>query len=233
MPEISAILKGMMTNNNVIRQVKNLVSQGEGQRIEFKQKASFPEKIVKEVVAFANSDGGYLFVGVADDGSLEGLKHAEEEKYVLDKAIIEYCKPKVKFSSRNIPISSNRSILEYKIYKSKNRPHYALPSLKARRGIAFVRYNDKSIQASRELIEILKSEKRSKGQLLSYGNKEKLLLEYLKEHETITLKRYCEIADLSERIASKTLVKLVLAKVLNVVISDDGDYYLYNSEFSE
>ena len=49
-----------------LRNLKHLVRHGEGQRLEFKMKVKFPEKIVKELVAFANSDGGHLFIGVSD-----------------------------------------------------------------------------------------------------------------------------------------------------------------------
>ena len=55
-----------------LRNLKHLVRHGEGQRLEFKMKVKFPEKIVKELVAFANSDGGHLFIGVSDDGKIEG-----------------------------------------------------------------------------------------------------------------------------------------------------------------
>jgi len=223
----------MLTNNNDYRLLQELVNQGEGQRLEFKQKAKFPEKIVKEVVAFANSDGGYLLVGIKDDGSIEGLKYAEEEKYILDQAILNYCKPKIKFTSRQIAISSKRSVLKYYIYKSNKRPHFALPSLKVNHGKAFIRLEDKSMQASRELVEILKHQNNSKGQVFTFGEKEKVLLEYIKEHEKITLRTYTKVAHLSPRVASITLVKLVLAKVLNVTIREEEDYYSFNTEYSD
>ena len=62
-----------------LQELEDLVHKGEGQLLEFKLKASFPEKIVKEMVAFANSNGGQLLVGVDDDGRIAGLKFAEEE----------------------------------------------------------------------------------------------------------------------------------------------------------
>jgi predicted HTH transcriptional regulator len=41
-----------------LKELKTLVKRGEGANLEFKLKASHPEKIVREVVAFANTDGG-------------------------------------------------------------------------------------------------------------------------------------------------------------------------------
>ena len=69
------------------KNLRNLVRHGEGQRLEFKMKVKFPEKIIKELVAFANTDGGHLFVGVGDEGQLEGLKFAEEDQFLLERAI--------------------------------------------------------------------------------------------------------------------------------------------------
>ncbi|MEQ8573732.1 MAG: ATP-binding protein, partial [Fulvivirga sp.] len=48
------------------QELKRLVSQGESETLEFKRKVAHPEKIVKEIVAFANTKGGKLLIGVSD-----------------------------------------------------------------------------------------------------------------------------------------------------------------------
>src|SRR5713101_5756264 len=51
-----------------------ILKQGEGPNVEFKQ--DFPkqvDEIAKEMSAFANSGGGVILMGVADDGSLPGI----------------------------------------------------------------------------------------------------------------------------------------------------------------
>ena len=58
--------------------LRRLVSQGEGQHLEFKRKASYPDKIVRELIAFANSQGGTLLVGVDDDKSKIGRASCRE-----------------------------------------------------------------------------------------------------------------------------------------------------------
>ena len=50
------------------REIKVLVSRGGGQYLEFKKKANYTEKIVKEVVTFVNSERGQLLLGVDDEG---------------------------------------------------------------------------------------------------------------------------------------------------------------------
>ncbi len=86
-----------------LRNLKHLVRHGEGQRLEFKMKVKFPEKIIKELVAFANSDGGHLFVGVSDEGHIEGSKFVEEDQFLLEKAINTYCFPAFTYNVYRIP----------------------------------------------------------------------------------------------------------------------------------
>jgi len=55
-----------------------LLREGESQKLEFKSKVT--KNIGEEICAFANSDGGYIFVGISDEGDLVGcdLKPSKE-----------------------------------------------------------------------------------------------------------------------------------------------------------
>jgi len=57
--------------------VGELLRLGEGQRIEFKQRTPHEKRLAKLMAAFANSEGGWLFVGVADAGQVVGLSGDE------------------------------------------------------------------------------------------------------------------------------------------------------------
>lgn len=205
--------------------VRKLAARGESDTIEFKRKAAHPDKIVKEMVAFANTKGGFLLVGVNDDGTIPGLKHPEDEVYVLEKAIIKYCKPPLKLHQQTIPISEKRSVIVYNIPASKRKPHYVIRDFKTRWGQAFVRFDDKSIKASREVREILKRSNRKKDIKFNYGEKEQLLMSYLDKNRYITLNQFKTLANLSTYKASRTLVQLVLASVLVIEPSDKDDLY--------
>ena len=50
------------------QKMKNLILTGEGYHIEFKQ--TLEKTLIEEVCAFANSSGGYILLGVADDGKV-------------------------------------------------------------------------------------------------------------------------------------------------------------------
>jgi predicted HTH transcriptional regulator len=66
-----------------VQQLKKLVAQGEGASLEFKRKVTNPEKVIREMVAFANTSGGVLLVGIGDDRSIPGLKFPEDERHVI------------------------------------------------------------------------------------------------------------------------------------------------------
>jgi ATP-dependent DNA helicase RecG len=46
-----------------------LLERGEGHFLEFKSKSASPARLTKSLSAFANADGGELFIGI-DDGSV-------------------------------------------------------------------------------------------------------------------------------------------------------------------
>jgi ATP-dependent DNA helicase RecG len=53
-----------------------ILSRGEDSRHQFKADATNPNSLAAEIVAFANASGGDIFIGVADDGTVEALDAA-------------------------------------------------------------------------------------------------------------------------------------------------------------
>ena len=149
--------------------------------LEFKAKANHPDKIVKEMVAFANTKGGQLLVGVNDHGEIMGLSAAEEELYSLENAINKYCFPKINYQYEIIPISAKKSILIYTIFESELKPHYALIEQPENQRKGYIRVADRSVQASKEMKEILRRERKKVAVRFTYREKEKVLMKYLEE----------------------------------------------------
>ncbi|MDV3309114.1 MAG: ATP-binding protein [Cyclobacteriaceae bacterium] len=204
-----------------LRELRQLVAHGEGQHLEFKRKATFPEKIVREMVAFANTGGGIVLIGVDDDGTISGLRHPEDEAYVIQQALA-LCRPALDVREDAISLGNGRCVLRYDIAESTRKPHVLL-----RDGIkeAFVRVGHESIRASREVREIVRRAQRKRNIQFHYGEHEKILMQYLDTHEFITLKDYMTLGNLSRVQASRKLILLVLARVLFVTPHGLGDRY--------
>ncbi len=58
-----------------------IISQGETSKVEFKGDIDSPDKLTAEMVAFANSLGGLLIIGVDDNGDVKGLSKDQLKKY--------------------------------------------------------------------------------------------------------------------------------------------------------
>jgi len=208
-----------------IRDIKRLVKTGENEVTEFKKKANFPEKIVKEIVAFANTGGGHLLIGIDDDGKISGTKTAEEDLFVLENAISNFCFPRINYTIDVVRLNDKRAVLNYTIFESKKKPHYVLDPTTLNGKKVYVRIKDRSIQASRELVEILKRSHRKNNIKVNLGEKEKILMNYLGENSEITLEEFSKIANIKKIIASKTLVWLVLANILEIEAREEKDIF--------
>lgn len=206
-----------------IKDIRSLAKKGEGQQLEFKMKVKYPEKIIREMVAFANTDGGILLLGVGDLGDVAGLPFPDEDQFVLDRAIEKYCFPVFSHTSYKVALDDQRAVLVYVIHQSVDKPHFVQLDGEEHPK-CFVRLLDKSIQASKEMKQILRR-KEEEGIQFTYGESEKWLINYLHTHEKITLPEFATLAKLPMWLASRKLVLLVLCNVLRIEPNENVDIY--------
>lgn len=211
-------------NPQAIRELEKLVSQGEGLHLEFKRKVAFPEKIIREMMAFANTSGGVLLIGVNDDGALSGVGYPEEDALLIRKALRKFCRPALPFEESLIPVTSKKFILRYDIPPSDKRPHRFW--LNRRRSETYIRVSDMSIKASREMSEIVYQSKFGRDVQFTYGVHESALMKYLADNNQITLPQFQKITGLPLPAAARKLVTLVLARVIRIMPTEKGDIYL-------
>jgi predicted HTH transcriptional regulator len=209
-------------------QLQQLVAQGEGVRLEFKRKANHPDKIVKEIVAFANTHGGKLLIGVDDDKSIVGLKYANEDEFVLKQAIEKHCKPAIQYSIEKILVAPNRVVLVFDILPSLQKPVFVIYNFERQTGVAYIRVADQSLQASREMRQILQGISEERSISFTYSNKEQVLLRYLAQYSKIDVKTYAQIAQLPMKEAAMVLVDLTIANVLKIQPEEMQDWFVMN-----
>lgn len=70
-----------------------IIRNGESSSVEFKLDEIRPEQLAKEIVALANFHGGKIFIGVADNGEIEGIKRKNIEEWVMDTVFGRYIHP--------------------------------------------------------------------------------------------------------------------------------------------
>lgn len=205
-------------------ELHELIEEGENSRVEFKRKFSSPEKIAKEMIAFANSGGGYILFGVDDDRSIIGVESEKSEIELINTAAKFYCEPEIEFSLEVIFIRRVDVVVVY-IPESNKKPHHLITDDKDSPPKVYVRSNDKSILASRETINILRNSNNTSPFKITIGDKEKALFDFLNENEKITVKGFKKLVNISERRASRTLVNLVKAEVIRHVINGREEFF--------
>ena len=202
-----------------------LIEEGEGSNIEFKRKFSTPEKIAKEMIAFANTKGGYILFGVDDDKKIFGVESEKSELELIDTAAKFFCEPEVDYKTEIVPIRDT-DVVVIQVFESRTKPHKLIDENDRTSTRVYIRLNDKSVIASKETVNILKhSNPDSKPMILNLGELEKTLIDYLTGNERITVKEFKRLANISERRASRTLVTLVRAEVIRHHRMDNKEFY--------
>jgi ATP-dependent DNA helicase RecG len=134
--------------------LSELLRQPEGKTLEFKRDLSSPEGVLRAIVAFANTSGGTLLIGVEDRtrhvrGVADPLDTEERIANLLSDNILPRLVPEIEV----LPWRRTQ-VVAVEVYPSPRRPHY-LKSSGAEKGV-FVRVGSSNRQADRELIAELK-----------------------------------------------------------------------------
>ncbi len=206
-----------------LQELTRLVSLGEGPHLEFKRRVPRSERIVKEIVAFANTQGGRLLLGVDDDGTILGVRDAAEEEFALKQALDEHCDPMVPHRSQRIAITKKRDVILLHVPESADKPH-AVVNPDGTRAV-YQRIGENSVEASREARRLMRYENDSHGVLIEFGEKEQILLRYLDNYGRITVGQFANLANIPRRRASQTLVLLARANVLLLHPDQRQDYF--------
>jgi len=209
-----------------LEEVQRYVGSGEGQHIEFKLRAPLPSRLAKEVIAFANSGGGKVFIGVDDDGSIVGVKDSAEEEFSLREAMSRYCRPRIQWYSKRVPVTKKRDVIVVSVPSSVRKPHFIVSDENRRKGPAYVRIQDMSIEATPESIKLMQAEHLDEGVHFEFSEKELLLMRYLEQYSKVTVNGFAQIADLSREQAGHVLVTMTRAGILDQYREPRGDYYM-------
>jgi predicted HTH transcriptional regulator len=213
------------------KQLIKLIEDGENLNIEFKQRFSDYEKIAKEIIAFANTNGGVIIFGINDNGKVYGVESEKEVAELVETTIQDYCEPKIEIKISYIEIE-HKEVVIIEIPESTAKPH-RIQDYKSRLSLddaqVYIRVNDKSVPASKEMIKLLQTrtaEKKLKN--YSIGKNEKLVFDFLGSNDFITAKELSKLGNLSSRRASRTLINMVRANILAIHTKDNGEDYFSN-----
>ncbi len=76
-------------------ELQRLIAAGEGAKVEFNRDDVPPEQLAREIVSFANMNGGTILVGVEDDGTVSGIRRQDWQHWLMDAVVSRHVIPVV------------------------------------------------------------------------------------------------------------------------------------------
>ena len=129
-----------MKRNITLKTFKSILKTGENYKTEFKLNAD--KTLNKEIVAFANSSGGKIYIGITDEGKIKGINITNRLKSQIQD-IANKCDPKVLISFQEI---KKQKVLIIEVKKSKNKPHRCTSGFYIRSGASSQKLNTTEIR---------------------------------------------------------------------------------------
>ena len=143
-------------------------------------KVELTKDIKKEIVAFANTNDGTIYIGINDNGKIIGLKNAKKDLEALSGMIREGIKSDLTLYTKiYIEEINNKDIIVIKVNEAPNKPYYLTDKGLKTSGV-YLRHGNVSIQASEEVIKKLLIESNSNSFENNISNIQNLHFEYLK-----------------------------------------------------
>ena len=119
----------------------------ETENIEFK--SQFTEEIYKEVIAFANTDGGIIYVGIDNEGNAIGLTNVDNEYTRITNGIRDTIMPDITMCVK-FTIQNNK-VVRITVNEGTNKPYYLRGKGLKPSGV-YIRQGSSSVPASSEQI---------------------------------------------------------------------------------
>lgn len=118
----------------------------ESDTVELKQ--SFAEDIRKDIIAFANSTGGKLYIGVADNGDVIGIEEPDKTLLRITNMVRDSIRPDITmFISYNVQEINHKQIITIEIQRGSTRPYYFAQKGMRPEGV-YVRQGTSSVPAT-------------------------------------------------------------------------------------
>jgi ATP-dependent DNA helicase RecG len=125
----------------------------ESETIELKE--IYTSDLKKEVVAFANSRGGIIYIGVQDNGEITGLKNADFTMKQISNALRDSIRPDISmFMNIELAKKEYKNIIKITVHQGTKRPYYISDKGLKPSGV-YIRSGTTSVPASEDAIRMM------------------------------------------------------------------------------
>ena len=131
------------------------IAKGENLHTEFKGQLPHPDDLAAALVAFANTDGGDVFLGVDDTGGTPGVADVDRTAQRVDSVAYNNCSPPVTVLQETVATDAG-TVLVVRVPKGEGRPY------RTNRGVYYTRTASGRRHASREeLLRLFQADARA------------------------------------------------------------------------
>ncbi|MCI5125375.1 MAG: ATP-dependent DNA helicase RecG [Candidatus Electrothrix sp. AR5] len=111
-----------MENSNLLSQI----ALGEDSTRQFKADIKNTESLAAEMAAFANTNGGTIFIGVADDGSTPGLSQKDVGRInqLISNAASQGVRSPLTVETENLALENGRLVIMLRVPKGIDKPYF-------------------------------------------------------------------------------------------------------------
>ena len=189
----------------------------ESETLELKQELT--KNIKKEIVAFANSKGGTIYIGITDTGEILGLKDIKSDIESLSGMIREGIIGNLTtYTDIEIKEIDKKDVIELHITSAPEKPYYLADKGLKSSGV-YIRHGSSTIQATDEIIRKMLIESSKKSFEEEISNVQELTFDYANE---IFKKRNIEFSN--EKFKSLKMITDNKFNNLALLLSDQNPY---------
>lgn len=126
-----------------------IVARGEDSGRQFKADVTNADSLAADLVAFSNSSGGVMLIGVVDDGTAAGLGQADVRRInqIVANAATQHMRSPISPATDNVPVEGSRVVIVLTVPVGLDKPYFD------RQGVIWIKTGSdrRRIQSKEEL----------------------------------------------------------------------------------
>ena len=107
-------------------ELKSIAARGEDSRLQFKLDIRNVDTLAAEMVAFSNSEGGRILIGVTDAGEVKGVPRSEVGRInqIISNAASQHVRSPISPATENLAVAAGRVVIILTISKGIDKPYF-------------------------------------------------------------------------------------------------------------
>lgn len=200
--------------------IKNILTEGKGISLDFIESADNKSVIARTLVAFANTEGGKLIVGIKDNGNVVGINPADELPQIEEIAST-LCSPPIEIVTNTIQ-DDRHLALEITVPKSKSKHKTKDEEHQLK---FYHRINEYSLVGNRIVVQLWKLQEEGKAKPTKLSQDMDDLLELTRVYEPVTVSRLFRLSSINKNDVNASIAGLIYWNYVSCAVVDSAIVY--------